>query len=64
MAHLAKAVFNIPKEPIFGDPAREYDLKGEWRANTLKSRQVLGWRSTTGIYDGIRETARWYRENY
>lgn len=64
MAHLAKAVFNIPKEPIFGDPAREYDLKGEWRANTLKSRQVLGWRSTTGIYDGIRETARWYRGNY
>ena len=61
MAHLAKVMFNIPREPVFGEPAREYDLKGKWCANTEKVKDVLGWRATTSLYDGLRETIRWYQ---
>ena len=62
MAHLCKAMLKIPKEPVFNLPARPYDIKGRWYADTNSATVDFGWSATTGLYDGLRETIRWFRD--
>lgn len=61
LAALAKYIFNIEKEPVFEMPERYYDLKGPWRAQPDKAFDVLGWKYTTPLLQGLRKTAEWYK---
>jgi dolichol-phosphate mannosyltransferase len=62
VAHVAKEVFQVPDEPVFGSMVnRGWDLP-EWYGNPALAKKVLGWQSTTTFEDGLRMTGAWERE--
>ena len=63
LAETAQTLFAIPTQPAFASmPKRKWDFHGQWRANTNRTAEVLGWRARTSLADGLALTADWYRQ--
>lgn len=50
--------------PLDLRPSRDWDRSGKRFASTDKSKQELGFASQVGIYEGIKETVLWTKNNY
>ncbi len=62
IAALSKEMFDIPKEPVWGDFVnRKWDLK-EWYGNAALAKKVLDWEATTNLKDGLTKTYKWQKE--
>ena len=62
IALAAKEIFNIPREPEWGDfPNRKWDLK-EWYGNAGLAKEILNWEATTDLKEGLIKTYRWQKE--
>ena len=62
IAITAKEIFNIPREPEWGDfPNRKWDLK-EWYGNAGLAKEILNWEATTNLKEGLVKTYRWQKE--
>ena len=62
IALTAKEIFNIPREPEWGDfPNRKWDLK-EWYGNAGLAKEILNWEATTNLKEGLIKTYRWQKE--
>lgn len=58
-----KSIFNLPKDPEWGDfPNRKWDLK-EWYGNPKKAKELLGWENETTLEEGLKQTSEW-QKNY
>ncbi|PZN93521.1 MAG: epimerase [Alphaproteobacteria bacterium] len=60
-AHLCKEMFDLPGEPEFSMPSRQWDVAG-WFANSEKARRDLGWSARTPLRDGMVRMAEWVRQ--
>jgi dolichol-phosphate mannosyltransferase len=60
LANIAREVFAIEQAPTFSMPERRWDVT-DWYARIDKAREKLGWHPRTGLPDGLRLTADWYR---
>lgn len=59
LADLVRRVFQVAEEPRFGSmEGRAWDL-ADWYSDPRKAMQVLGWRATIGLDEGLRSSARW-----
>jgi dolichol-phosphate mannosyltransferase len=59
----AKDVFQIPKEPTWGQMQnRAWDLR-EWYGNPALAEKILGWRAHTELRDGLLRTQAWMKES-
>lgn len=59
LAEVLKNTFDVKVEPKFGSmDARIWDLP-DWFSNSNKAEQVLGWKSSTNLEDGLRLTSQW-----
>ncbi len=62
IAFAIKGIFNLEKDPEWGDfPNRKWDLK-EWYGNPQKVKQLLGWENVTSLKDGLTETYLWQKD--
>lgn len=62
IAELAKHLFDIPGEPIFGAMQnRKWDL-ANWFGSCELSNSVLGWTAQTTLQTGLQLTAKWEKE--
>jgi polyisoprenyl-phosphate glycosyltransferase len=62
IAKIAKDVFNIPSEPVWGDFAnRKWDLK-EWYGNASFAKKILNWEATTDLREGLIKTHNWQKQ--
>lgn len=52
------------ESPLDLRPSRDWDRSGKRFASTDKSKQELGFASQVGIYEGIKETVLWTKNNY
>ena len=53
LAFLAKKLFKIRKNPVFGSMKnRDWDLK-DWYGNPKKIQKVFGWKAKTSLKDGL-----------
>jgi dolichol-phosphate mannosyltransferase len=60
-AETAGRQFNIEAHPTFGEmPNRAWDVL-EWYGFPKKAEEVLGWRAQTGLAEGLKRTAEWWR---
>lgn len=56
-------LFSIKPDPVWGSmPDRHWD-HADWYSNSQKAAEILGWRATTTLAEGLAATARWMREN-
>jgi len=61
LAGVARRVFAIEAEPVFGTMAgRAWDLP-DWYAAPNKAERLLGWRARTELSEGLARTAAWLR---
>jgi dolichol-phosphate mannosyltransferase len=60
VAATARKLFDIPCEPRFTMPERQWDVQ-DWYANVDKARERLGWEARTGFEEGLRKTVEWYK---
>jgi nucleoside-diphosphate-sugar epimerase/glycosyltransferase involved in cell wall biosynthesis len=61
VAIIAKKVFNIADDPVFGSMTnRRWDLS-EWYGNPQLAKQLMGWEATTSLERGLRLNAEWER---
>lgn len=59
LAAIAKDIFSIPQEPVWGDFAnRKWDLK-EWYGNASLAKELLNWESITPLKEGLLKTWQW-----
>lgn len=59
LAVLAKKLFEISADPIFGDMSnRGWDVP-DWYADSTKAAAVLDWRPTIGLSAGLQSTSQW-----
>lgn len=62
LAHLARDIFAIEAQPVFGSmPARDWDHH-DWYANPTKAREELGWQAATDLPEGLRRVTAWWGE--
>ena len=62
IALAAKEIFNIPREPEWGDfPNRKWDLK-EWYGNAGLAKEILNWEATTDLKEGLIKTYHWQKD--
>lgn len=62
LAKIAEKAFSIKKQPIFGSmQARSWDLP-DWFADPKKANELLGWRASTTLSQGLVETSGWIAE--
>ncbi len=59
-AAIARKLFNIPAEPAFTMPEREWDVQ-DWYANVEKARRHLAWEPRTTFEEGLQKTIEWYK---
>jgi Nucleoside-diphosphate-sugar epimerases len=63
LAETAQTLFAITTQPEFASmEKRKWDFHGQWRANTTRTAEVLGWRARTSLSDGLARTAEWVRQ--
>jgi len=61
VAAVAAELFAIPGTPAYQSmDNRTWDMR-DWYADPAKAENVLGWRTRTGLRDGLERTAEWYR---
>jgi dolichol-phosphate mannosyltransferase len=60
LASVAREVFGIQQAPTFSMPERHWDVS-DWYARIDKARERLHWQPRTGLREGLRLTADWYR---
>ena len=60
VAQMARELFDIPGEPAFSMPNRNWDV-ADWYANICKARERLNWSPRTEFRDGMRRSAEWYK---
>lgn len=61
LAHLAKKLYGIEAEPVFSSmPSRGWDTQN-WYANPKKADEVLQWKASTSLRDGLIKTTEWYK---
>ncbi len=59
----AREVFDVAAEPDWGSmPQRAWDTT-VWVADPRAAAQVLGWRATTSLHEGLRRLGAWLREH-
>ena len=62
IAALSREIFDIPKEPVWGDFVnRKWDLK-EWYGNAALAKKILDWEATTNLKEGLIKTYIWQKE--
>jgi polyisoprenyl-phosphate glycosyltransferase len=62
VALIAKEVFDIKEDPLFGTMAnRKWDLS-QWYGNPELAKKLIGWQFKTRFEDGLRLTAAWEQE--
>ncbi|MDW5596161.1 NAD-dependent epimerase/dehydratase family protein [Conexibacter stalactiti] len=62
LAEIARTVFDIPAEPVWGDyPARSWDTD-VWVADAGLASERLGWRPRWSLADGLAAMASWFHE--
>lgn len=61
IANIAKKVFDIPIDPVWGDfPNRKWDLK-DWYGDASLAKELLNWQSETTLEQGLLATAEWMK---
>jgi len=60
LAGVAREVFGIQEAPTFSMPERHWDVS-DWYARIDKAWEKLRWQPRTGLREGLRLTADWYR---
>lgn len=60
VAALAQRMFQIPAEPVFTMPSRNWDVC-DWYANVAKAAAQLGWVPRTTLDAGFQQTIAWYQ---
>ncbi|MFH1541822.1 MAG: NAD-dependent epimerase/dehydratase family protein [bacterium] len=61
IVQLAKEIFNLDHEPVWGTmPNRMWDLS-DWYGDPTKAQEVLGWKATTTLKEGLKRTSQWMR---
>jgi nucleoside-diphosphate-sugar epimerase/glycosyltransferase involved in cell wall biosynthesis len=59
LADVAKRIFDIKEEPVFGTmPARDWDLT-DWYADPARAMEILGWVPSIALEQGLRSTSEW-----
>lgn len=62
IARIARELFNIPEDPVWGDFAnRKWDLP-EWYGNAGLAKKVLNWEAATGLKEGLLKTYDWQKK--
>ncbi len=62
IAFVAKRIFNIEEDPVFGSmPNRKWDL-ADWYGNPALAEELMGWKYKTSFEDGLRQTADWQKK--
>ncbi|HOK41705.1 MAG TPA: NAD-dependent epimerase/dehydratase family protein [bacterium] len=62
IVYLAKKIFNIEEEPIFGSMVnRKWDLKN-WYAEPSLAKKIMSWEYSTELEEGLKMTAAWEKE--
>jgi polyisoprenyl-phosphate glycosyltransferase len=62
LAKIAKEIFDIPGEPVWGNFAnRKWDLK-EWYGNAALAKKLLNWEAVTTLKEGLLKTCSWQKE--
>ncbi len=62
---LVRSEFKIAEEPVWGGMQnRNWDLK-DWYGNPANTNKDLGWKASTPLREGLRETYKWHEDiNY
>ena len=61
LADLARNLFKISQAPKFGSmDARKWDLQ-DWYSNSGKADQILDWRATISLSDGLKRMSEWLK---
>jgi dolichol-phosphate mannosyltransferase len=59
---VAKKLFEIPEEPVFGSMQnRKWDLS-EWYGDPKNAEKLIGWKYKTSFYDGLKLNIKWENE--
>ena len=62
-ARASEAAARLLGRPALLDARRAEDLaRHSWTADPSPTERMLGWRAAVALPEGLRRTARWYRE--
>ncbi|RYY56473.1 MAG: NAD-dependent epimerase/dehydratase family protein [Chitinophagaceae bacterium] len=62
IAKVSAEIFNISREPVWGEFAdRKWDLR-EWYGNAAYAKKALGWESLTPLKEGLLKTYEWQKQ--
>ena len=63
LVEVARRVLHIQAEPVWGSmPARQWDTS-TWVGDPSSAGQLLGWKSSTSVDDGLQRMAAWFDDH-